>query len=68
MATSEKNYDEKGVILSIPEDGFLHIPLGAIVYFDAWQASKFNEGTEEEFWLIPSEGIRAYEQIPEKRV
>ncbi len=64
MATAEKNYDEKGVVLSCPSDAFLNVPEGATVYFDAWQASKFNTDTAEEFWLVPSEAIRAYE-IPE---
>lgn len=71
MATSEKNYDEKGVVVEnyfSSWDGRTSAPIlatGMIVYFDSWQAAKFNEDSTEEFWLVPFSAIRAYE-IPEK--
>lgn len=58
MATHDKNFDEKGLVIK----GFEEVENGMTVYFDSWQAAKFNEDTDEEFWLIPYSAIRAYEQ------
>ncbi len=65
MATAEKNYDEKGVVVQNYFGTFFSLGTGQTVYFDSWQAAKFNADTEEEFWLVPSSAIRAYEQISE---
>lgn len=62
MATNDKNYDEKGTVIT---DAGSYFQKGAVVYFDSWQAAKFNQDTAEEFWLVPFSAIRAYE-IPEK--
>lgn len=59
MATANKNYDAKGIVISAPE--FAEFKGGQTVYFDAWRAKKFNEDTEEEFWLIEYSAVAAYE-------
>lgn len=62
MHTQEKNYDEVAVVISAED--WMDLQVGAKVFFDSWQAAKFNEDTAEEFWLVPYAAIRAYE-IPE---
>ncbi len=59
MSISEKNYDEKGIALSTME--YMDFKVGDTVYFDSWQAARYNEDTSEEFWLVPFSAIRAYE-------
>lgn len=59
MATSSKNYEEKGIVLK-SQDYNKELE-GKVVYFDSWMAAKFEEGTENEFWLIPYSAVRAYE-------
>ena len=71
MHTQDKNYDEKGVVVQeyahITPDNIVSTLLekGFVVFFDSWQAAKFNEDTAEEFWLVPFSAIRAYEQVSE---
>ena len=61
IASSERDYDAKGTVIS----GNNFIVEGVTVYFDASLASKFNPDTEEEFWLLPYEAVRAYESLAE---
>ncbi len=65
MATAEKNYDEKGIVVQNYYGTYAVLGTGQIVYFDSWQAAKYNEDTSEEFWLVPFGAIRAYE-VPEE--
>ena len=62
VASLQSNYDEKGIVLDCDagRTGF-SLKKGIIVYFDSWQAAKFEEGTEKEFWLVPFSAIRATE-------
>lgn len=59
MATHDKNYDEKGIALSAQD--FMEFKIGDTIYFDSWEAAKYNEDTPDEFWLVPYHAIRAYE-------
>lgn len=60
ISSHDKNYDEKGTVLSSCKVGEGEL-IGKVVYFDAWEAARYNEGTPDEFWLIPAHAIRAYE-------
>ena len=60
ISTHDKNYDEKGIVVFNPDSAVLN---GKIVYFDSWMAARYNEGTDDEFWLVPFSAIRAYEDV-----
>lgn len=71
MFTERQTYDEVGTIVAIDEGSdFLEsldyqLNIGDKVFFDSWLASKFpKEGTEEFYWLVPFESIKAYEPLP----
>lgn len=71
MAQQSDTYEEIGVVLALPME-WDQIPgtgipvdaspvkVGDKVYFDAWLAAKFpGEKTDEYFWLVKWEDIRA---------
>jgi len=60
MATDKVVYDEVGIVVA---SSVTLLNEGDRVYFDSWMASKFpKEGSTEEFyWLVPFENIKAYE-------
>ncbi len=67
MVLNEKNYEECGIVVGSAkaEDGMPLVMPNTKVYFDSWQAARYDEGLETEMWLIPFSAIRAYE-IPEE--
>ena len=68
VASMKQTYDEVGVVVAVAE-GITVIKAGDRVFFDSWQASKFPKDTHGNyFWYVPFESIKAYEQIPEKRM
>ena len=70
VASLQSDYDEKGIVQqdarSYTKYGIaMELKIGQTVYFDSWMASKYNAGSQAEFWLVPFEAIRAYESLAE---
>jgi hypothetical protein len=62
IATHENNFDEKGLVVGVPEfPGKVNV--NDIVYFDSWTAARYVDSNGEEFWLVPYNAIRAKEDV-----
>ena len=64
MATDRVTYEEIGKVVTIPKavESIVGVKPGDKVYFDAWLAAKYpKEGTDEFYWLVKWEDVRAVE-------
>ena len=68
ITTQKETYDEIGVVVSVPkvfdEIAVEESPkVGDRVYFDSWLSARYPKGdsTDEFFWLVRFEDIRAIE-------
>ncbi len=75
MFSERTTYDEVGVVIEADpaighdSNGPLYpLEAGCKVFFDSWLASKFpkGEGSEDYWWLVPYESIKAYEPLPKE--
>lgn len=60
IASAKDLYEEKGLVVSVAND-VLKIKQGWLVYFDGWQAAKYQDANKKVHWLVPEDAIRAYE-------
>lgn len=71
MFSERTTYDEVGVVLDMGEQILLEgtaPKVGDKVFFDSWLAAKFPKGggSDEYYWLVPYDSIKAYEPLPKE--
>lgn len=72
ISSSKTAYEEIGKVISVAlEVNWVgdatvppRLPLGVKVFFDSWMATKYPDGKQGFYWLVPYSAIRAYEPIP----
>lgn len=55
-------YEEKGTVVNTGAVVYADFHVGDIVYFDGWKCAKYNEGQENEMWLLEHIDVRAVER------